>query len=161
MMTILLRTNSTEAERNLVALPVRMGGLGLINLSVSADAEYSVSIRVSARLVSKIEAQSHEASGKAKVQWLVYATQKEKDDGLQEGLEPEVKAMLPDKTQRAMDLTYEKGASICLTVIPLKDMDFDLNKREFVMLWGFDMTGWYPIIHQYAFVGACLQWIIR
>ena len=34
-------------------------------------------------------------------------------------------------TQRAMDLACEKGASSWLTVIPLKDMDFDLNKREF------------------------------
>ena len=39
--------------------------------------------------------------------------------------------MLPDKTQRAVDLACEKGESIWLTVIPLKDMDFDLNKREF------------------------------
>ena len=39
--------------------------------------------------------------------------------------------MLPDKTQRAVDLACEKGASSWLTVIPLKDMDFDLNKWEF------------------------------
>ena len=39
--------------------------------------------------------------------------------------------MLPDKTQRAVDLACEKGASNWLTVIRLKDMDFDLNKREF------------------------------
>ena len=30
-----------------------------------------------------------------------------------------------------MDLASEKGASNWLTVIPLKDMDFDLNKRKF------------------------------
>ena len=30
-------------------------------------------------------------------------------------------------TQRAVDLACEKGASNWLTVIPLKDMDFDLN----------------------------------
>ena len=39
--------------------------------------------------------------------------------------------MLPDRTQRAVDLACEKDASNWLTVIPLKDMDFDLNKREF------------------------------
>ena len=39
-----------------------------------------------------------------------------------------MKALLPDKTQRAVDLAYEKGASNWLTVIPLKDMDFDPNK---------------------------------
>ena len=35
--------------------------------------------------------------------------------------------MLPDKTQRAVDLACEKGASNWLMV----NMDFDLNKREF------------------------------
>ena len=39
--------------------------------------------------------------------------------------------MLPDKTQRAVDLACEKGASNWLTLIALKDMGFDLNKREF------------------------------
>ena len=81
-------------------------------------------------MIYKIEAQSHETPEEAEVQRLVYATRKEKDDGLKEELE-EVKAMLPDKTQRAVDLACEKGASIWLTVIPLKDIDFDLNKWEF------------------------------
>ena len=39
--------------------------------------------------------------------------------------------MLPDKTQRTVELACKKGASSWLTVIPLKDMDFDLNRREF------------------------------
>ena len=96
--------------------------------------EYSASIRISAPLVSKIEAQSHETPEEAEVQRLVYATRKEKDDGLREELE-EVKTMLPDKTQRAVHLACEKGASNWLTVIPLKDMDFDLSTSEnFVML---------------------------
>ena len=43
----------------------------------------------------------------------------------------EVKAMVPDKTQRAVDLACEKGTSNWLTVIPLKDMEFDLTKRKF------------------------------
>ena len=60
----LIGHNCSEAERDLVALPVRMGGLGLINPSDSAYAEYSASIRVSAPLVSKIEAQSHETQKK-------------------------------------------------------------------------------------------------
>lgn len=40
--------------------------------------------------------------------------------------------MLPDKTQRAVDLVVKKAHQTgFVTVIPLKDMDFDLNKREF------------------------------
>ena len=53
---------------DLVALPVRMGGLGLINPSDSVDAGYSASIRVSAPLVSEIEAQSHETPDETEVQ---------------------------------------------------------------------------------------------
>ena len=58
LIPLLIGRNCSETERNLKALPVRMGGLGLIDPSDSADAEYSASIRVSAPLVSKIEAQS-------------------------------------------------------------------------------------------------------
>ena len=100
----LIGRNCSEAERDLVALPVRMGGLGLINPSDSADAEYSASIRVSAPLVSKIEE-----------------------------LE-EVKAMLPDKTQRAVDLACEKGASNWLTVFLLKTWILISTSGNFVML---------------------------
>ena len=35
------------------------------------------------------------------------------------------------KTKRAVDLACEKGASSWLNAIPLKDMNFDLSKREF------------------------------
>ena len=47
---------------------MHMGGLRLINPSVSADAEYQASIRVSAPLISKIEAQSHETPEEAEAQ---------------------------------------------------------------------------------------------
>ena len=32
---------------------------------------------------------------------------------------------------RAVDLATQKGASSWLTVLPIRDMDFDLNKSEF------------------------------
>ena len=38
---------------------------------------------------------------------------------------------LPLKTQRAVEFIKEKGASSWLSVIPLKEMNFTLNKREF------------------------------
>ena len=38
---------------------------------------------------------------------------------------------LPKKTKRAIDLAAEKCASSWLTVIPVKEMDLNLNKREF------------------------------
>ena len=42
-----------------------------------------------------------------------------------------VTTSLPLKTQRAVEFIKEKGASSWLSVIPLKEMNFTLNKREF------------------------------
>ena len=38
---------------------------------------------------------------------------------------------LLSKTERAVELALEKGASNWLTMIPIKEMNFNLNKREF------------------------------
>ena len=61
---------------------------------------------------------------------LVHAVRKDKDDDLKGKLE-ELKVSLSVRTQRAVDLASEKGASSWLAAIPLKDMNFDLSKREF------------------------------
>ena len=39
--------------------------------------------------------------------------------------------MKPRKTQRAIDLAAKKGSSAWLTLLPLQDLSFNLNKREF------------------------------
>ena len=107
-----------------------MGGLGMTNPSESAESEYSDSIKMSALLVEKITAQSHETPDDADVRRLMHAVQKEKDDDLK-GKLAELKVSLPVRTQRAVDLASEKGASSWLTAVLLKDMNFDLSKWEF------------------------------
>ncbi|CAH3169559.1 unnamed protein product, partial [Porites lobata] len=42
-----------------------------------------------------------------------------------------IKETAPRKTQRALDLATEKESSAWLTVLPLQDLGFNLNKREF------------------------------
>ena len=122
--------NCSVTERKLLALPARMGGLGMTNPSESAESEYSASIRMSAPLVDKIMAQSYGTPDDAEVRRLMYAVRKEKDVYLKGKLE-ELKVSLPVRTQRAVDLACEKGASSWPTAIPLKDLNFDLSKREF------------------------------
>ena len=39
--------------------------------------------------------------------------------------------VLSEQTNKAADFDAEKGASSWLTVIPVKDVDFTFNKREF------------------------------
>lgn len=122
--------NCSVAERKLLALPACMRGLGMTNPSESAESEYSASIRMSTPLVDKIMAQSYETPDDADVRGRMHAVRKEKDDDLKGKLE-EMKVSLPVRTQRAVDLACEKGASNWLTAIPLKDVNFDLSKREF------------------------------
>ena len=42
-----------------------------------------------------------------------------------------MKNSLPTKAKRAVELATEKGSSNWLTVIPLKELDYKLNKKEF------------------------------
>ena len=50
----------TPDERELLALPVRLGGLGIENPCQSATKEYEASFRITAPLVKQIEAQTLE-----------------------------------------------------------------------------------------------------
>ena len=43
----------------------------------------------------------------------------------------QVKTPLPTRNKQAVELATEKRASNWLTVIPIKDLNFNLNKREF------------------------------
>ena len=90
--------NCSVAERQLLALPARMGGLGMTNPSESAESEYSASIRMSAPLVDKIMVQSHETPDDEDVRNLVHAVRKEEDDELKGKIE-ELKVSLPVRTQ--------------------------------------------------------------
>ena len=120
----------TPAERDLLALPVRMGGLGITNPCHIATSEYEASTAITEPLVEQILAQTHELPDDHAIRTLQQCNRRDKDARLKEDLE-EVKNSLPEQTKRAADLAAEKGASSWLTVIPVKDVDFTLNKREF------------------------------
>ena len=64
----------------------------------------------------------------------IHAAQQEmhqvKNQYLKEKLD-QVESSISGKTLRALDLATQKGASSWLTVLPIRDMNFDLNKSEF------------------------------
>ena len=66
----------------------------MTNPSESAESEYSASFRMSAPLVDKIIAQSHETPDDVDVRKLMHAVRKDRDDDLKGKLE-EVKVSLP------------------------------------------------------------------
>ena len=121
----------TREERDLLALPVRMGGFGFINPSQVATFEYEASVKVTKPLVQQIVSKHQTLPDLAETRTLQHSARKEKDDCLNEKLE-EVKRSLPAKANRTVEFAVEKGASSWLNVFPMKDMDFTLNnKREF------------------------------
>ena len=120
----------TPAERDLLALPVTMGGLGITNPCHIPVSEYESSTAITGPLVEQIVAQTHELPDDHAIRTLQQCNRRDKDARLREDLE-EVKNALPEQNKRAADLAAEKGASSWLTVIPVKDVDFTLNKREF------------------------------
>ena len=64
---------------------------------------------------------------------------KQKDDCLSERLE-QAKNSLPTKAKRAVELATEKESSNWLTVIPLKELDYNLNKKDLEMQPSYGVT---------------------
>ena len=113
-----------------MALPVRQGGLGIINPSQDKDLQYQASMKTTAPLVEKIVSQAHGTPDDAVVSSLQQSVRREKNEVLRTKLN-DIKYSLTLKTQRAVELASKKGASNWLTIIPIDEMGFTLNKGEF------------------------------
>ena len=109
---------------------MRLGGLGFLNPVENSGSEYKASVSVTALLVNQIVAQAHELADEADVNELRRRMRREKEEVLRRKCD-NLKTSLPEKMQRVVELGVEKGFSNWFSVIPLKEMGFDLNKREF------------------------------
>ena len=126
----ILERKCSQLDRDILALPVRLGGLGMANPCHEAAREHASSIKVTSPLVEQIMNQSHQLPEDSLVNSLHQATKAEKSKELTDTAEG-LKNIAPRKTQRALKLAQEKGSSLWLTVLPLQELGFDLNKREF------------------------------
>ena len=87
-------------------------------------------MKTTAPLVEKIVSQAHEIPDDAFVSSLQQSVRREKNEVLRTKLN-DIKNSLTLKTQRAVELASEKGASNWLTVLPIDEMGLTLNKGEF------------------------------
>ena len=104
-----------------------MGGLGLGNPSLEARREYASSVKVTKPLVEQIVSQSHQLPEDSLTKLAQQEVRSERSKELEHRAE-RIKEMAPRKTQRELDVATEKGSSAWL---PLQDLGFNLNKREF------------------------------
>ena len=119
-----------ENNRNIMSLPPRHGGLGIVNPCTEACLEYLSSIKVTSSLVEKIISQTHELPKVDNVKSAKQEARNDRQNAAKDKLR-KVKDTLPKTSSRALDLAAEKGVSTWLAVILLQEMGFSINKREF------------------------------
>ena len=115
-------------ERDVLALPVRLGGLGITNPCREADIELSSSVKATAPLVQQMVAQSQQLPENSLVkptQQAVKSERGQKIKGRADLLGTELRSF------HTHSWSGEKGSSVWLTILPLREMGYNLYKREF------------------------------
>lgn len=108
LLTAILERKISHRESDILALPVR---LGLGNPCQDAKCEYISSVEILAPFVTQIDSHLHQLPDEALIK------------------SERIKQEASQKTRRALQLVAEKGAFVWLTVLPLQELGFTLNKR--------------------------------
>ena len=122
----------SDMERKILAMPVRMGGIGIANPMLTAEHEFSASTVITDNLANIIYRQDNDFQNydKERVEQNIKRMKGEKDKRLEEEMKYIIEA-IDNKTKRNIELAQEKGAGAWLTTIPVKSLGFTLNKQEF------------------------------
>ena len=126
------RSGFTDQERDLFALPVRLGGMGIPNPTKSAGFLFNSSQQVTAPLTALILQQQMSYSSKVEKEQTTAINKIKAQRRLNQAEEAaQLRENLPTDLQKAMDLGSEKGASSWLGVLPLSEHGFNLHKGAF------------------------------
>jgi hypothetical protein len=124
------RDDISDVERNLLALPCRLGGMGLVNPVAISDEQYTSSCNITRPLVSLIlekmytipEGMNEEVNH---VKISIRSQRRSRQEELASNLE------LNNKMARHVEFAKEKGSSIWLSTLPLENNGFALHRSEF------------------------------
>ena len=113
-----------DAERVMLSLPKRLGGLDLKIFAETAENEYKDSTRITSNLqVQILGTNNNEGKTRGEIK-----AQREKRN--QEKLR-QFLAISDEKTKRMMETLNQKGVSNWLRNLPIKELGYDLTKQEF------------------------------
>ena len=131
-LSVLLKGHQlSDEERAILALPPRLGGLGIVNPVEMAATEHQNSIRLTAALTENIVAQNADEEINMEEQSRIRQTiEKERQQAQQAALH-RLTLLLPDNLQRRLNIAQEVGASNWLTTLLIQAKGFCLNKHEF------------------------------
>ncbi len=140
-----------DLERDLFALPTRLGGLNIPNPTNISSKEYDASIKVTAALVKAINQQTNKQTNKQ-------STNKQQTNNKQTGLldysvivdqanstsevrkekrekqlaeSERLRPLLSQEHQKLMDMASEKGSSSWLAALPIESHGFSLHQGAF------------------------------
>ena len=119
-------------ERTLLALPVRLGGLGIVDPQTVSGSEFVVLEKITSSLVAKIL--QHELffdGGVLDAQRLAKSEIVLSKRRAQEEKAESVCAGLPTELKQIISLSGDKGASSWLSVLPVEEHGFALHKSAF------------------------------
>ena len=124
--------NINDEQRTMFSLPARLGGLGIQIPTEDADFEYGNSLLMTEQLTEAIYLQKSrlelDEDGLKKVRSEVRTRKSERYVHLKEHLKDRVS----ESEFKMMELASERGASVWLTTLPIKEFGFRLNKQQFV-----------------------------
>ncbi len=124
----------SDTERRILALPYRLGGLAIRNPMETAEREYSASVAITSQLTKQIYQQHQDVSciDQVAVKTTKELHQLDKQKILKEEFDNICKDSLSDEETWYLKAATEKGASSWLAALPLKNLGYALNKREFL-----------------------------
>ena len=122
-----------DLVRRLIALPPKLGGMGITNPIEIANDEYENSIRLTQNLTKMIINQYRFGSvDENKMNEIKKSIAKEREmmqkEQLKYILDSEV---LIEIERKKIEICHDPGASNWLTALPLREAGFSLNKQEF------------------------------
>ena len=121
----------SSVERDLFALPVRFGGLGLVNPCKVSQSNFHDSEQLTSPFVALIIAQRiNQTADRDQVHQLKLVIRKTNCDH-QVQVADTLYSQLPPFFQCCVDLAKESGLSSWLTVLPIQEHGFHLHKGNF------------------------------
>ena len=121
----------SEQFRKLLALPCKLGGMGIIDPTKIANDEYNNSRELTSQLTNSIKQQEHRytVSDENIKNCKSSIKKKRKDKHL--NILTSLREQMSSKNKRLNDIAQEQGSSSWLTVLPIKQLGFSLSKAEF------------------------------
>ena len=120
----------SETPRRLIALPCKLGGMGIISAIEIANQEYVNSRKLTKKSTNIIQQEHSYIVSEGEIKKIRSKIQKKQMEKQQRTL-----SSLRDKMSymetRLNDIPQEQGSSSWLTVLPIKRLGFKLSKSDF------------------------------